>query len=55
MPKVGRPKSDTEAVNVRLSRSLIERLDDRRRQEKDLPTRPEMVRRILEAALPPEE
>ena len=55
MANVGRPKVDTEAVTVRVSRSLLERLDDRRRQEKDLPTRPEMVRRILEAALPPEE
>ena len=41
------PKKDTEAVNLRLSRDLIAALDDRRRLEKDLPTRPEMIRRAI--------
>lgn len=41
------PKKDTEALTVRLPRDLIEAIDDRRRQEKDLPTRPEMIRRAL--------
>ena len=41
------PKKDTEAVNLRLPRELIDALDDRRRLEKDLPTRPEMIRRAL--------
>lgn len=41
------PKKDTEAVNLRLPRDLIDALDDRRRMEKDLPTRPEMIRRAL--------
>jgi Arc/MetJ-type ribon-helix-helix transcriptional regulator len=41
------PKKDTEAVNLRLPRELIEAIDDRRRLEKDLPTRPEMIRRAL--------
>lgn len=41
------PKKDTEAVNLRLPREIIEALDDRRRLEKDLPTRPEMIRRAL--------
>lgn len=44
---VAPPKKDTEAVNLRLPRELIEALDDRRRLEKDLPTRPEMIRRAL--------
>ncbi len=44
---MGRPKIDSEAVTVRLTRELIEAVDDRRREEKDLPTRPEMIRRAL--------
>lgn len=45
--KIGRPRSDTEPVNLRLPRDLIAALDDRRRLEADLPTRPEMIRRAL--------
>lgn len=41
------PKKDTEALTLRLSRDLIDSLDDRRRLEDDLPTRPEMIRRAL--------
>ncbi|MBG21817.1 MAG: hypothetical protein CML31_18070 [Rhizobiales bacterium] len=41
------PKKDTEALTLRLPRELIEAIDDRRRKEADLPTRPEMVRRAL--------
>lgn len=41
------PKKDTEAINLRLPRKLIEAIDDRRRIELDLPTRPEMIRRAL--------
>ena len=44
---VGRPRADTEPVTLRLPRDLIEAIDDRRRLEKDLPTRPEMIRRAL--------
>lgn len=44
---VAPPKKDTEAINLRLPRELIEALDDRRRIEADLPTRPEMIRRAL--------
>lgn len=47
----GRPRLDTEPVNLRLPREMIEALDDRRRREADLPTRPEMIRRLLVAAL----
>lgn len=45
--KKGRPKVDTEAINLRLPREVIEAIDDLRRQEADLPTRPEMIRRAL--------
>lgn len=45
--KMGRPRTDTEAVNLRLPREMIEALDDLRRLEPDLPTRPEMIRRAL--------
>ncbi|MBQ2260197.1 MAG: ribbon-helix-helix protein, CopG family [Loktanella sp.] len=41
------PKKDTEALTLRLPRSLIEAIDERRRVESDLPTRPEMIRRAL--------
>ncbi|ETD87284.1 hypothetical protein U713_17010 [Rhodobacter capsulatus YW2] len=43
----GRPKTDTEAVNLRLPRELIRQIDDRRRTQIDMPTRPEMIRRAL--------
>ncbi|WP_323716415.1 ribbon-helix-helix protein, CopG family [Paracoccus aminovorans] len=45
--KRGRPPVDSEAINLRLPRELIEAIDDRRRLESDLPTRPEMIRRAL--------
>ncbi|WP_102227114.1 ribbon-helix-helix domain-containing protein [Acidimangrovimonas sediminis] len=47
MKKIGRPTVDTEAVTLRLPREMIAAIDDRRRQEPDLPTRPEMIRRAL--------
>lgn len=40
-------KKDTEATTLRLPRSMIEALDNLRRQESDIPSRPEMIRRIL--------
>ncbi|WP_444455255.1 ribbon-helix-helix protein, CopG family [Rhodobacter capsulatus] len=43
----GRPKTDTEAVNLRLPSELIRQIDDRRRTQIDMPTRPEMIRRAL--------
>jgi metal-responsive CopG/Arc/MetJ family transcriptional regulator len=46
--KTGRPKSDTQAVLVRMSSKMIEKIDDLRRREEDLPTRPEMIRRLVE-------
>mgnify|MGYP003677026969 CR=1 len=45
------PKKDTEALTLRLSREMIKALDERRRLEDDLPTRPEMIRRLLAESL----
>ncbi|MFV1876103.1 hypothetical protein [Nioella sp.] len=47
MKKMGRPPVDTEAVTVRLPRELITALDDARRSEPDMPTRQEIIRRVL--------
>ena len=41
------PRKDTEAITLRLPRDLIDAIDDQRRLEQDLPTRPEMIRRAL--------
>jgi len=47
----GRPKVDSEAVNVRLERGMLAQLDDWRRDQSDLPSRPEAIRRIVAEAL----
>lgn len=47
----GRPSVDSEAVNVRMDRVLLDKLDDYRRAEADLPTRPEAIRRLVEKGL----
>ncbi|MEX1234988.1 MAG: ribbon-helix-helix protein, CopG family [Roseovarius sp.] len=41
-------KTDTQAVLVRMPIEMIERIDALRRAEEDLPTRPEMIRRLVE-------
>ncbi|MFX0543781.1 ribbon-helix-helix protein, CopG family [Roseovarius sp. S1116L3] len=41
-------KTDTQAVLVRMPVKMIERIDALRRAEDDLPTRPEMIRRLVE-------
>ncbi|WP_439150552.1 ribbon-helix-helix domain-containing protein [Sulfitobacter sp.] len=43
------PKKDTEALTLRLGKEMIEALDALRRDQPDIPTRPEMIRRILHA------
>lgn len=48
---MGRPRVDTEAVTLRLPREMLQALDDRRKLEDDLPSRPEMIRRLLSKAL----
>ncbi len=47
MAKMGRPKTDTKGVMVRVSESMLQSIDDARRNEADVPTRPEMIRRML--------
>lgn len=46
MAKTGRPPVDTDAVTVRLRREVIAQIDDWRRGQDDLPTRPEAIRRL---------
>lgn len=41
-------KTDTQAVLVRMPVEMIEKIDALRRSEDDLPTRPEMIRRLVE-------
>lgn len=48
MKSRGRPKVDTQPVMVRMPTALIETLDAARRAEEDLPSRPELIRRIVE-------
>jgi hypothetical protein len=47
MAKFGRPKTETSAVTLRLHVDMIQAIDDLRRKETDVPTRPEMIRRVL--------
>ncbi len=47
MNKIGRPRTETEAVTLRLPKDVIVQIDEFRRSEDDIPTRPEMIRRIL--------
>lgn len=49
--KMGRPQVDTEPVTIRMSRDMIKAIDDYRRTQEDLPTRPEVIRRVLAAWL----
>ena len=45
--KLGRPVTDTEPVMVRMMPQMIKALDEQRRIEEDLPSRPELIRRIV--------
>lgn len=45
--KVGRPKVDTQAVNLRLPRDILLAIDNYCQNQGDLPTRPEAIRRML--------
>ncbi len=47
MAKRGRPSVDTKGINLRMLDSDIEKIDNFRKEEADLPTRPEMIRRII--------
>lgn len=48
--KMGRPPIDSEAVKVRLDRSILTNLDIWIAQQPDNPTRPEAIRRVLREA-----
>jgi len=50
-PKRGRPRVDSEAINVRMSLDMIAVLDGYRRTLDDIPSRPEAIRRIILAYL----
>lgn len=45
--KKGRPPTDTQPVMIRMTPEMIAALDDARRNITDLPTRPELVRRVM--------
>ena len=45
--KMGRPEMDTEPVTIRMPREMIRAIDDYRRTVEDLPTRPEVIRRVI--------
>jgi Arc/MetJ-type ribon-helix-helix transcriptional regulator len=49
--RFGREPGPTEGVSIRLPLSWIDQIDDWRRKQKDLPTRPEAVRRMIELIL----
>lgn len=48
MKSRGRPKIDTSPVMVRMPDEMIAQLDEVRRMSEDLPSRPELIRRIVE-------
>ncbi|VVT31759.1 conserved hypothetical protein [Roseovarius sp. EC-HK134] len=45
--KIGRPKTDTKPVMIRMEPEMISEIDAYRRTLDDVPTRPEAMRRIL--------
>lgn len=47
MARMGRPKTDTKAVLVRFPEATLEDIDEIRRQDRDLPSRPEVIRQIV--------
>lgn len=49
--KVGRPSIDSEAINVRCERSMLNAIDDWRIRKGNQPTRPKAVRLLLRRAL----
>jgi hypothetical protein len=51
--KRGRPRAEGPgtSVNVRLSNADLRLLDDWRREQEDMPNRPEAIRRLVKRAL----
>jgi hypothetical protein len=50
-PRKKRPPQTGEMVSTRLQPEFLKRLDDWRREQPDLPSRPEALRRLAERAL----
>lgn len=50
-PKKGRPAVDTEAVNLRLPREMLDAIEEYRREQDDIPTRQEAIRHMLQGWL----
>ncbi|NUH67261.1 hypothetical protein HTT03_18400 [Sulfitobacter sp. S0837] len=48
---IGRPKTDTKPVMIRMEPEMIDDIDAYRRTLDDIPTRPEAMRRILASFL----
>lgn len=48
MAKMGRPPKDTEPVTIRMDQELLKAIDEFRRQQPDIPSRPEVVRRVMQ-------
>ncbi|KRS11071.1 hypothetical protein XM53_17520 [Roseovarius atlanticus] len=47
MTQRGRPKSDTTGVMLRLHEDMLRIIDAERERRPDMPSRPEMIRRVL--------
>ncbi|WP_188789207.1 ribbon-helix-helix protein, CopG family [Salipiger pallidus] len=45
---MGRPPRDTAPVTIRMDQSMLKAIDDYRREQEDLPSRPEVVRQVME-------
>ena len=45
--KIGRPAVDSEPVMIRMPAEMVEAIDEYRRLQKDLPSRPEVIRRVM--------
>ncbi len=48
---MGRPPTDTSPVTIRMPDSMIRAIDDYRRGVDEIPTRPEVIRRVMEEFL----
>lgn len=47
----GRPPIESEAITVRIVADALREIDDWRREQNDLPGRPEAIRRLVELGL----
>jgi hypothetical protein len=47
----GRPPVESEAVTVRMATDALREIDNWRREQDDLPGRPEAIRRLVELGL----